>query len=311
MKDVVCEAMEKMEKENKLSLLVGIVAMGATPWDLEENFQRMEAYVREAARRRAEVVIAPEGILDGYVCAAAPDVTRERMLEVAQEAPDGPYLQRAAALSRELGIYLLFGFLERAGEELFNSCPIFDPQGEMIALYRKVHPDVESYITPGRELKPFDTPLGRVGILICSDRNTVDNFSTLGTQGVEIVFMPMNGGMGPEDVKVMQQRARDNCCSIVIANTWSSVIIGPVGEIYLAKYETECVGLGRLYTYHTPKGAERDQFAGRRADLYGPLTKNYETEPWFDEQGRPTPMAEEKRAAWREKLRQLLGLPKA
>lgn len=284
------------------SLLIGVIAMGSEPWALEANFARMEGYAREAARRGADVVIAPECALDGYVCCAAPDVTRERMLAIAQEMPGGPYLQRTAALSRELGIYLIFGFLERDGEELFNACALFDPRGEIITRYRKIHPEIESFITPGRELQPIDTPLGRIGFLICSDRNTVDNFSTLGVQGVEIVFIPMNGGLDPDTLGTLRQRARDNYCSIVIANTFSSAIIGPYGEIYLEKYETECVGLGRLFVYHTPKGDAREHFMGRRPDLYGPLQKNYEAQTWFDAQGRPTTWAEEKRAAFRQEL---------
>ena len=69
--------------------LVGIVTMEATPWAQEENFGRMEEYIREAVRRRAQLVVAPEFVLDGYVCGADPEVTRERMLEIAQTAPDG------------------------------------------------------------------------------------------------------------------------------------------------------------------------------------------------------------------------------
>jgi hypothetical protein len=93
----------------------------------------------------------------------------------------------------------------------------------------------------------------------------------------------------------------------VIANAASSVILGPYGEVFLAKYETECVGIGRLYVYHTPKGDARDHFMGRRPDLYAPLLKNAEPKTWFDEQGRPTPFAEEKRAAWREELKKIHG----
>lgn len=296
-----------MYSQPKYSLLVGVVSMGSDPWELEHNYLRLEGYVREAARKRAEVVVAPEAALDGYVCAHAPDVTREKMLAIAQQVPDGPYLQRAAALSRELGIFLVFGFLEREGDELFNACALFDPSGEVIGRYRKVHPDIEMFISPGRELAPVDTPLGRVGFLICSDRHTVDNFSTLGAQGAEIVFIPMNGSLGPEQIPVLQQRARDNGCSIILANSWSSAIIGPCGELYLTKIETECVGLGRLYVYHTPKGADRHQFTGRRAELYQPLLENREAEPWFDDRGRPTPMAEEKRADWQRELKRILG----
>lgn len=105
---------EEMERRSSLFVEVGIISMGGTPWDMEGNFLRLEKHVRAAAARRAQLVVAPEAILDGYVCAADAGVTRERMLTVAQRVPDGPYLGRAAALSRELNIYLVFGFLENA-----------------------------------------------------------------------------------------------------------------------------------------------------------------------------------------------------
>jgi predicted amidohydrolase len=287
----------------RLSINVGVVTMGGTPWQLEDNFRRLEGYVREAVRRRADLVIAPEAILDGYVCGADPTVTRERMLAIAQRVPDGPYLKRAARLCRELGIYLVFGFLERAGNDLFNSCALFSPKGEILAKYSKVHPTSESFITPGRELKPFDTPLGRVGLLICSDRGIVDNFSTLGAQGAEIILLPMDGGGGPSNTAVLRQRARDNYCSIVVANTWSCAIIDPRGETMLEKYETECVSVGRLYLYDLPRGEKRHRFLERRPDLYGPLTQPVRGDGHFDEKGRPTEREEKKRADWRKELR--------
>jgi predicted amidohydrolase len=287
----------------RLWVNVGIITMGGTPWALEDNFARLEAYVREAVRRRAQLVIAPEAILDGYVCGTDPTVTRERMFTVAQRVPDGPYLRRVARLCRELQIYLVFGFLEKAGDDLFNSCALFDPKGDILAKYSKVHPANESFITPGRELRTFDTPFGRVGFLICSDRGIVDNFSTLGAQGAEIILLPMDGGGGHENTAVLRQRARDNYCSIVVANTWSAAIIDPRGEATLEKYESECVSVGRLYTYDLPRGEKRGRFLERRPDLYGPLTQPGPTTSLFDSSGRPTSREEERRATWRKNLR--------
>ena len=183
-------------------LLVGIVAMSATPWKLEENFRILESYVREAATRRAQLVIAPESIIDDYMCAADPDTTRERMLAAAQTVPDDPYLMRARALSRELGIYQVISFPERAGEELFNTCVLIDPAGEIIARYSKAHPANESHITPGCELRPFDAPFGQAGFLICSDRHYPDNFGVLGAQGVQVIYLPMDGWGGPENTRM-------------------------------------------------------------------------------------------------------------
>ena len=94
-------------------MLVGIVTLKSAPWELEDNFHRLEAYVREAAGRRAQVIVAPESVLDGYVFNADPTSQLADMLEIAQTVPDGSYIQRAGALCKELGTYLIFGLLER------------------------------------------------------------------------------------------------------------------------------------------------------------------------------------------------------
>lgn len=261
----------------------------------------MEGYVREAARRRAQLVIAPEAILDGYVCGAVPDVTKERMMSIAQTVPDGAYLVRAAKLCQELGIYLVFGFLEKRGDELFNSCALFDPQGNILANYRKVNPANAAFIMPGQELKTFDTPFGRIGLLICSDRHTVENFATLGVQGAQIIFLPLDGGGGSKNTSILSQRARDNSCAIVMANTWSAAIIDWTGDVALEKYETECVSVGRINLGSMPAVDNRAQFFERRPELYGPLTASSPDGRYFDENG-PTEREKKRRADWNAKL---------
>ena len=282
---------------------VGIVTMEATPWELEENFQRMEAYVREAARRRAHLVIAPEGILDGYVCGADPNATEERMVGIAQHVPDGPYLRRGGALAKELGIYLIFGFLEKDGEELFNSCAFFDPEGKIIGKFSKVHTAGEAFITPGRELAPFDTPLGRVGMLICKDRSVPENCRALGVQGAEIVFLPMDGSGGPNNTETLRQRARDNACWIVVANTWSCAIISPAGDVYLEKYESECVSVQRVGPDDHAKEDLRNRFQHRRPDLYDPIARSYEDGSFYNESGGVTERGTASGTALREFVR--------
>jgi|GEM_PF-1742571 len=292
-------------------LHVGIVTMDAVPWELEENFQRMESYVREAVHRRAQLVIAPESILDGYVCGADPETTKQRMLHIAQTVPDGPYIVRAAELCRELGIYLIFGFLEKVGDELFNSCALFSPQGEVIARYSKVHPTNEMGITPGRKLKPFDTPLGRIAFLICNDASIPENFSALASQQTDIIFIPNDGGAHPPVMQMLRQRAKDCCCWIVLANTCSCTIISARGEAYLEKYESECVSVQRLDLFDSPRNDDPGLYApahmGRRPDLYGPMTRSTEPQVLFDEQGRTTALEEERRVNWLKKLREFMS----
>lgn len=288
-------------------LHVGIVTMSPDPWRMEENFARLECYVREAVRRRAQLVIAPESVLDGYVCGADPDTTVERMLQVAQAADDSPYLRRAGQLARELGIYFVLGFLERRADELFNSCALFDPQGQLLAVYSKVHPTNEFAITPGRELRVFPTPLGRVGFLICNDASVHENFSALGAQQVDLILIPNNGGASPAVTRMLAQRARDNSCWIVLANTCSAAVISARGECYLEKYETECVSVQRMDLFDSPRrdepGLYAPAFMGRRPDLYGSMVQSTEPRVLFDSAGRPTELERRLRERWLQTLR--------
>ena len=285
---------------------VGVVAMYGAPWELDDNFKRLEGHVREAAARGAQLVIAPEGVLDGYVCGKCepdPNVMKQDMLKVAQAAPGGPYLVRAGKLCSELGIYLVFGFLEKAGTDLFNSSAMFDPHGRILAKHSKVNPGTELNITPGRELKPVDTPLGRIGFLICMDREVPDYFSTLGVQGAEAVIICMDGSGGPQNTRTMVQRARDNYCWIIVANTWSSVIVSPGGEIYLEDYETAAVHVQRITLRGAAEGDERWHLLHRRPDLYAPLTRVLEKRARYTADGYPSDVLQEQCARIREEGR--------
>jgi predicted amidohydrolase len=264
---------------------VGLISMRGERWQLEENYRRLEAYTREAARRGAQVVVAPEGLLDGYVCGAAADATRERMVEVAQRIPDGPYLVRAGQLCRELGIYLIFGFLEQHGNDLRNSCLMIDPQGSVVGQYSKVYPNGELFITAGRELRAFDTPLGRVGFLICADRAISANFPPYGAQQTQLVFLPMDGGGGPDNTQAMRRHAQQHAYWIFIANSWSRVVIDPTGEVLLEDYTTEGVSVAEV-TVATQTSADR----AAPAALGELVKKAFDvTKGRWDLQGRPLP----------------------
>ena len=77
-------------------LNVGIITMEADPWELEKNFERLEKYTREAVNRRADLVIAPEAILDGYAYGADPEAEFKELVSIAQKIPDGQYLQKGS-----------------------------------------------------------------------------------------------------------------------------------------------------------------------------------------------------------------------
>jgi hypothetical protein len=81
--------LEDQEPVDLSSLRLCIVTMKGAPWKLEDNFCRMEYWVRKGAKLGAKLVITPESILDGYVCCTDRQTTKEKMLAIAQSVPGG------------------------------------------------------------------------------------------------------------------------------------------------------------------------------------------------------------------------------
>ena len=224
---------------------VGLFSMRGAPFALEENYRRIDGYVRQAAAAGATLVVTPEGALDGYVCTKA--LRARQMRTVAQPVPDGPYLLRARTLCRQLGISLVLGFLEAGGgggrTAMRNSCVLIDPNGEVTARFSKLFPQSEQWVWAGREMPVASSAIGRLGMLICADRTVSPHFAPYAAADIDAVVIPMDGGGGPVNTRVMQQRAREGGHWVLIANTWSRVAVAPSGEVQLAEYHTEGVSV--------------------------------------------------------------------
>lgn len=113
--------------------------------------------------------------------------------KTAQPMP-GPAEDYFAALAAELGIWLIPGSLfEQAGGRVFNTAPVIDPAGQVVARYRKLYPfqPYEAGIAPGDEPVVFDVPgVGRFGLSICYDMWFPETVRTLVWQGAEVILHP-------------------------------------------------------------------------------------------------------------------------
>ena len=98
------------------SVRVAAISLKPKKWDKDHNADRLERYLREAARQSPELILATEGMLDGYGVMEVLEGRRtpEDMLAVA-EPIDGPYIERFRSLARELRACLCFGFAELIG----------------------------------------------------------------------------------------------------------------------------------------------------------------------------------------------------
>jgi nitrilase len=83
----------------------------------------------------------------------------------------GPEVSRLSALAGKYKVYLVIGVVERAGYTLYNTVLSFDPLGKYLGKHRKVMPTALERVFwgfgDGSTIPVYDTPLGKIGALIC------------------------------------------------------------------------------------------------------------------------------------------------
>jgi len=149
---------------------------------------------------------------------------------------------RLSELSKKLKCWLVPGsFLERDGSDVFNTAIVFNPQGEIVAKYRKIFPWMPQEDTSwGTDFVTFDIPdIGRVGIVICYDVWFPELFRTLAWKGAEVILQPSLTYTSdrPAELILAQAQAIMNQCYVLNVNVVSmqgggeSIWVDPEGYV--------------------------------------------------------------------------------
>ncbi len=246
--------------------------------------------IAEAARAGARIVCFPEGFPGPY--------------SGSLDFQPLPELRRAA---REHRLHVISGGLEPAAADAFFNCLyLLGPEGDLLATYRRCQPAPEAVdrVLFGRRVQPGDaphvveTPVGRIGLLICSEIFSPELARLLALQGADLVFAPA-GGMIYELFEswrvLIRARAIENhyyvavCQNLYGMEDGVGTIAGPEGilaerrdaGLLLAEADLERLEWLRVHEesldlpkpYRTIPGL----LAWRRPEVYGPLARHTRT----------------------------------
>jgi len=152
--------------------------------DLDANVERVARTVAFARSRGASLVVFPECALGGYLWELPLDTARPD----APPALDrhGPEIARLARIAGPTVVCI--GYSERAAGGPYSSAVCVSGDG-VLGHHRKIHlpPGETSAYRPGERLAAFDTPVGRLGMLICYDKVFPEAARSLALDGAEIV----------------------------------------------------------------------------------------------------------------------------
>jgi predicted amidohydrolase len=201
--------------------------------DKEANFRRAEPMIRQAAAGGAQIVCTTECFLDGYAIADK-SIPLDVYRRLGEPIPDGTYFNRLAVLARELKIILVAGMLEADGESRYNTAVLISPQGNLLGKYRKQHLEHELVRNrPGTSSPVFETPYGRVGLLICADRRLPEIAGRMKQAGAELLICPSGGMFGAKSNDwILQARSRETGLPIVFVHPAEFLVTGPDGSVF-------------------------------------------------------------------------------
>lgn len=181
-----------------------VVQASTVFYDTLATLDKAERLVAEAAAYGSQLVVFPEAFIGGYPRGSNFGVTigsrsakgREEFRKYHAAAIDvpGPEVDRLAAMAGKYKIFLVMGVIERAGYTLYCTVLFFDPQGQYLGKHRKLMPTALERVIwgfgDGSTIPVYETPIGKIGALICWENRMPLLRTALYGKGIEIYCAP-------------------------------------------------------------------------------------------------------------------------
>ena len=170
---------------------IGIAQMSMES-DIEANFQKSLAFMRDAARQGVDIICFPEVQLSPFFAQYEKiDVSRYVIVK------NSRYISEMKSLCKETGIYACPNFYIEENGKRYDMSLLIDDNGSIIGEQKMVHIAQceyfyeQDYYTPSEEgFQVFDTKFGKIGIVVCFDRHYPESIRTEVLRGAELVIIP-------------------------------------------------------------------------------------------------------------------------
>ncbi|BBN03502.1 nitrilase [Marchantia polymorpha subsp. ruderalis] len=210
---------------------VSVVQASTIFYDTPATLDKAERFIAEASSLGAQLVVFPEAFIGGYPRGAAFGAVigsrsakgREDYRKYHASAIDvpGPEVDRLAAMAGRFKVHLVMGVIERSGGTLYCSILYFDSQGGYMGKHRKLMPTASERLIwgfgDGSTLPVYETPVGRVGGLICWENRMPLLRTAMYAKGVEVYCAPTADARGSWQASMLHI-AMEGGCFVLSAN---------------------------------------------------------------------------------------------
>ena len=242
-----------MTTDNYLATLnIAAIQMVSTP-DIQFNLETASGFISQAAKEGAQLAVLPE-----YFCLMGlKDTDKVRARERYRH---GPIQERLCAIAKENNIYLIAGTIPLEAsdpQKVLNTTLVFDPQGQNIGRYDKIHlfdfqteteryqesETIEAGNAPGLLNINIDGQEWVLGLSICYDLRFPELYRALGQVDCHVIPAAFTYTTGKDHWEILlRARAIENQCYVLASaqggthlnqrRTWGhSMLIDPWGEV--------------------------------------------------------------------------------
>ena len=196
------------------------------------NHNKLAEALKEIEKEEAvDVVVTPEGFLDGYV-STDKSVTKEDMVRYAIDPHRSVYARTISTWAMQNKAWFVYGCTRKAADGVFNTALIYNRKGSLVGMYDKLHLQTHDHkYTPGKHLHIYESDFGPFGVMICADRRWPETTRTLTLQGARVIFNPTYGMHGDLNLCMMRTRSYENGIYIVFTHPGQSLITDPRGAV--------------------------------------------------------------------------------
>ncbi|MCU6435521.1 carbon-nitrogen hydrolase family protein [Undibacterium sp. Jales W-56] len=242
---------------------IAAIQMVSTPVP-QENMATAERLLQQAASGGAKLILLPEY----WPVMGLHELDK---LQLAEKPGQGPIQDFLATQAQRLGVWIIGGtipLLSAQPDKVLNTTLVFNPQGESVARYDKIHlfgftKGEESYeesrtITPGQQVVTFDAGFAKVGLSVCYDLRFPELYRAMGECSLLVVPAAFTHTTGQAHWEILlRARAIENQCYVLASaqggthingrRTWGhSMLIDPWGKIIDMLDEGEGIVSGAL-----------------------------------------------------------------
>nr|GAT61275.1 predicted protein [Mycena chlorophos] len=238
---------------------LALIQLGNITANKTDNLKHARDMILKAAAnsKKPDLIVLPECFNSPY--------GHKHFPVYAETIAESESVKMLSAAAKETNTWLIGGSIpERDGEQLYNTCTVYSPQGDLVATHRKVHLfdiDIPGKITfkesetlsPGTTTNYFDTEFARIGLGICYDIRFPELSMISARQGCHVLIYPgaFNLTTGPLHWELLQRsRAVDNqvffaTCSPARDLTagyhaWGhSMVVDPMAKVLVEAAEAE------------------------------------------------------------------------